>query len=318
MNIMHIRSVDLNLLPILTAVVEDRSVTVAADKLGMTQSAVSQALSRMRKLWKDPLLVRTGSGMQPTPYALELTRKFRPALESLTAALAKPAPFDPVQASRTYTISISGGGDDIVVPTLMQLLSREAPDISLSTLAASPADLESQLEDGRVDLVIDYMLVAPGEKARSPRYNRALRSAKVFEEDLVILDAASCASETPMTLEAYSSRRHVGFTLPVSRVRVLDRSLARQGVRRDIRFRMPTIAAIPAVVESTGSLATIPARFAQNCERRYAVKACKPNFPLPRIALYLVWHAQTDNDPAELWLRERLMSVIARSAIAAS
>ena len=193
MNIMHIRSVDLNLLPILTAVVEDRSVTVAADKLGMTQSAVSQALSRMRKLWKDPLLVRTGRGMQPTPYALELTRKFRPALESLTAALAKPAPFDPVQASRTYTISISGGGDDIAVPALMQLLSREAPDISLSTLAASPADLERELEDGRVDLVIDYALVAPGEKARLPRYNRALRWAKVYEEDLVILDAAKRA-----------------------------------------------------------------------------------------------------------------------------
>ncbi len=312
MNVMHIRRVDLNLLPILTAVVEDGSVSVAAEKLGMTQSAVSQALSRMRKLCKDPLLVRTGSGMRATPYALELTRKFRPALESLSAALAQPVPFDPVQASRSYTISISGGGDDIVVPAFMRLLSREAPDISLSTLAAGPADLEKELEDGRVNLVIDYMLVAPGGKAQSPRYSRALRFAKVVEEDLVVLDAESIASQTPITLETYAARSYVGFTLPVSRARILDRSLARQGVRRDIRFRMPTIASIPAVVESTGSLATIPARFAAKCEQRYAVKACVPDFPLPRIALFLVWHAQTQNDPAELWFRERLMSIIAR------
>lgn len=318
MSRMHIRNVDLNLLPILTAVVEDRSVSVAADRLGMTQSAVSQALSRMRKLWKDPLVVRTGSGMQPTPYALDLTRKFRPALESLAEALEKPAPFDPQKASHTYTISISGGGDDVVVPALMQLLARDAPDITLSTLAASPADLEKELEDGRVDLVIDYILVAPGKKARSPRYNRALRWAKVYEEDLVILDAAMQASDVPMTLETYAGRRHVGFTLPVSRARVLDRSLARQGVRRDIRFRMPTIASIPAVVESTGSLATIPARFAESCERRYAVKARTSDFPLPRIVLYLVWHAQADNDPAELWLREKLMHIIARPEIEAA
>ena len=306
----HIRNFDLNLLPILTAVVEARSVTIAADRLGMTQSAVSQALSRMRKLWKDPLVVRTGRGMQATPHALALTQKFRPALEMLTAALEEPAPFDPMQADRTYTISISGGGDEAMMPDLMETLTHRAPGISLHTIASSPTELQNELEDGRVDLVIDYILVVPGETPASPAYSRALRSRKIFEEQLVILDAAWCASDAPMTLETYAARPHVGFSLPVSRARTLDRSLARQGVRRDIRFRMPTVTAIPPVVEKTGCLATIPASFAAQCENRYRVKACAADFPLPNIAIYQVWHAQTDNDPAETWLRDALLEVL--------
>ena len=307
---MHIRSIDLNLLPILTAIVEDGSVSVAADKLGMTQSAVSQALSRMRKFWNDPLVVRTGNGMRPTPYALELTRQFRPALAMLASALEARDIFDPAKAERTYTVSISGGGDDVVMPAFMELLAREAPGVSLNTIAASPSELQKELEDGRVDLVIDYVLVAPGQNAKSPAYSRALRSRKIYEEDLVVLDTTDCAPDGPMSLETYGARRHVGFTLPVSRARILDQSLTRQGVRRNIPFRMPTLASIPAVVEQTASLATIPERFAVNCERRYRVKACKTAFALPRIALYLVWHAQTDNDPAESWLRTGLMEAI--------
>ena len=151
---MDLRNIDLNLLVIFQQLLMDRRVSTTADKLGMTQPAVSNALKRLRTLLDDPLFVRTASGMSPTPYALHLAEPVGYALGALQTALNRRDSFDPATSKRTFTLAMTDIGEIYFMPTLMEAISRLAPSINISTVRNNLGNLKEDMAAGSVDLAI--------------------------------------------------------------------------------------------------------------------------------------------------------------------
>lgn len=290
---------DLNLLLALDALVAERSVTLAARRMRLTQPAMSRALGRLREHFGDPLLVRAGRGMVLTPRAEALGPPLRQALLGLEAVVAEQPDFDPRRSRRTFTVATADYGMAVLVPPLLGRLGMEAPAVDLTVLPI-PADLGGELESGRIDAVI-----AP-KRPSAP----GLVWSRLFAERNVCLvrDGHPRVGRT-LSLERFCDLLHV-FVSPEGRpVSVVDEALERRGLSRRIALRVGSFLVAPLVVAESDLIATTASRIAARFTGPLALRILAPPIDLPEFTLAIGWHERVRRDPGHAWFRALVASV---------
>lgn len=299
---MNLRELDLNLLVVFNQLLADRSVSAAADKLGVTQPAVSNALKRLRALLKDELFLRTSRGMDPTPYAMHLAEPVAYALNTLQNALSKRDAFDPQASTRTFTLAITDIGEMYFMPPLMNVLASRAPHIRLKTLRPDAINLKEDMEDGSVDVALGLY----------PHLQAGFFQRRLFRQRYVCLfRRGHPVARDPMSLAQFCALGHVGIVAANTGHGAVDALLARAGVKRDMRLNVPHFIAVGHILQSTDLVATVPERFADRCRAPFDLVSAPHPVKLPEIGINLFWHAKYNNDPANMWLRQLLVELFA-------
>ena len=300
---MNLRDIDLNLLVIFNQLLIDRRVSTTADKLGLSQPAISNSLKRLRTLLKDELFVRTARGMEPTPYALHLIEPIGYALSTLQNALNQRDSFDPATSERTFTLGVTDIGEIYFMPTLMAMLSSEAPNIKISTLRHNTGHLSDDMAAGNVDIAIGLL----------PSLTTGFFQRRLFKQRYVCLfRQGHPTARNPISLSQYKSLPHVGVTSTNTGHGEVDEWMIRKGILRDIHLHVPHFVAVGHILQSSDLIATVPERFAQKCSGPFQLETSPLPFKLPEIAINLFWHAKYNREPANMWLRQRVIELFSQ------
>jgi DNA-binding transcriptional LysR family regulator len=300
----QLAAIDLNLILALDALLAERHVTRAASRLGVTQSAASHSLARLRELFGDLLLVRGPRGtMLPTPRAEELAPAIRKVLADLAGALRGAPAFDPATARHTFHLAASDYVELVLLPRLVERLGRTAPGIELWIHTLVDYGDEA-LASGAMDLVI-----GPPRGAARPggSYEKLL-----FDESFTcIVRAGHPLAGARMTIARYCAAAHLLVAprgLPGSFV---DDALAALGRSRRIAVAVPHFLVVPYVIAGSDLVATLANRVAAMFIDTLGLVAMAPPLVLPRFQMALAWHERNHADPAHRWLREELVAVAA-------
>jgi DNA-binding transcriptional LysR family regulator len=299
---MNLRDLDLNLLVVFNQLLMDRSVSVAADKLGISQPGVSNALKRLRALLKDELFVRTSKGMEPTPYALHLAEPVAYALNALQTALFKRDAFDPLRSTRTFHLAMTDIGEMYFMPPLMDALAVRAPHIQINTLRPHAGNLREDMESGTVDIALGLL----------PHLQAGFFQRRLFRHRYVCLFRQGHPDVSqPITLAQFSQLEHVRVVATHTGHGAVDELLAAAGIERRMRLTVPHFIAVGHILQGSNLIATVPERFADRCIAPFGLAKSPHPVALPEIAINLFWHARFNRDPANMWLRQLLVELFA-------
>jgi DNA-binding transcriptional LysR family regulator len=304
-----LRRIDLNLLLALDALTRERSVTQAAKRAGVTQSAMSHTLRRLRELFDDPLLVRGRGGMVLTPRAEALMVPLRSGLVSLARTLAEPQPFEPEQASRTFRIVSPDLFDALVLPTLLAMLTERAPSIDLAVVPR-PARLAQSLETGDVDLAIHPVLLGPRPFDLGATLDAELQTRTLFRDSFQCFARKGhpAFEGRRLTVPRFTRLDHILVSPSGEGPGLVDRILDEQGLQRRIALRVPHFATALEVVAQSDLVLTAPAALRQLSAASSLM--CRPvPFGVPEHAITMIWHPRFTEDPAHRWLRQRMVDV---------
>lgn len=286
---------DARLLQLLVAVVEAGSITGAAQKLGVTQSAVSHQLDKLRAITGDALFVKSGRSIVATARAGELAVQARELLRQLQG-FAQSNTFDPARWQTTLKIAANDFQRDVLLPGLAQALRAQAPGVALRIIPSDVPSLE-MLRDGVCDIAIS---------PRPPEGSDIVQKRLFEDRYCVYYDAG--VRDAPGNLTEYLAADHITVVYEPRRTLHLDRTLESQGLRRRFTVMVPGFAGVPAFLRGSPLLATAPTLLRQGCLRGFA-QAEVPT-PCPTLPMYLIWHRRHQQDAAHRWLRERIESLV--------
>ena len=239
---------DLRLLKVFDEVYKTRSVSRAAENVGVTQPSVSIALAKLRKHFQDPLFVRTSDGMQPTPYAAELIRPVRDGLGLLDGALRHRATFDPLRSDRSFCLCMTDISQAVLLPTLLNHLKQAAPGIQLEIVPIS-SETPRMLESGDADLAIGFM----------PQLEAGFYQQKLFEQRFVcVVREDHPRVRNRLTLKQFVEEDHVVVTTSATGHWILDKALEEKRVVRKVSVRLPDFLGLASIVAATDLLVTRP------------------------------------------------------------
>lgn len=296
-----LRRIDLNLLVILDALLGEQHVTRAAERLHLSQPAVSHALARLRDLLGDPLLVRAGSGLVPTARALELAAPLAETLAQVQSLLA-PNTFDPSSARRAFRLAMSDYGAAIILPGLIRTLRKEAPGIDLQISHASREGMVEGLLNGDIDLAAGVLPELPGE----------LRSSPLFEERYVcLLDRQSLPEDGQLDLPTYLSRPHVLLEMRGSGTPEIERTLTALRERRRVAVSLPHWSVAPRLISGTDLILTVASRALNEVDDPSLI-VLPPPFEIAPFTFVSAWHKRRGGDQALNWLNRRIEQGIVR------
>lgn len=297
---MNLSAVNLNLLVAFDALLAERHVTRAARRLGVTQSALSNSLHKLRALFDDPLFVRAPRGVSPTPRAVALGPHVREGLARLELALGAPG-FDPKTAQRSFIVAASDFVQLVVLPRLVDELAAEAPGIRIDVRGWGRHVVPDTLARGDADVAIGYFGHVPD------RHHRA----QLFEEPFAcIVRRGHPLVGKRLTAKTWAQIPHVVVSeAPDHAPTQVDRALAKVGLRRTVALRVSHFLVVPSIVASSDLSAAIDRRVALAFKLPLAV--FEPPVPLPRGKVTMVWHERADNDPAQAWLRSKIQAASA-------
>jgi DNA-binding transcriptional LysR family regulator len=282
-------------LRLLLTVHEEGSITRAAQRLGLTQSAVSHGLDRLRAIVGDPLFVKSGRGIVATDQAGQLARRARTLLEDLRA-FSLAAGFEPARLATQFTVAANDLQRDLLLPAWLRRLRAEAPQVSLRVIPSGAPGAEL-LREGECDLVIT---------PRPPVAGDILQKRLFADRYAVFYDPACRAA--PASRAAYLAAEHVTVLYEPRRALDVDRWLADQGVARRFVATVPGLAALAALLRGGDWVATAPSLMGRGALQGLA----QVPVPLktPEMPMYAVWHQRHQHDPVHRWLREHLQAVV--------
>jgi DNA-binding transcriptional LysR family regulator len=287
-------AVDLNLLIVFDTLIQERNLTRAGKRLGLSQPATSHALSRLRHMLHDDLFVRTPEGMQPTSRAEHLMEPVRNALRALSITL-EPEAFDPASAARDFTVAVNNYAARAVVPALVREVEHAAPHASLTIQPIGMRDLLDQLDSGAMDVALTT-LVDGGER---------FRCVRIMDDDyVVLLDAAhKAAAGSEFSAGSLAEFPHIAITSAGDDTSFVDEALEARGLTRKIAVRVPFLSVVLMLVNSD-RLAVLPRRVAVSLASVCHLTVRELPFLSPRIGLSMIWHRRVDNLAAHRWLRD--------------
>lgn len=297
------RGVDLNLLLTLMVLLRERSVSRAADKLHVGQPAVSGALARLRRLFSDELLVRSGRGMVPTPRALELELTVGQALHDMHAALFHAPKFDPQTVARTLTIGMPDWVDTWLLPPLLAVLSRAAPHVRVRILETDPYTVSDMLAKETIDLGIGAFDQGPPWQRRILLTSTGFRC--IGRHDVI-------ASGNAMSIEKYTGFRHLLVSHRGAFEGRVDKALATLGLARNVMYSSPHFSSLPRVLQQVDAVAAVPAPLAPIWERDFGLRSAAIPLDLPAIETALVAHAARDGDGFIQWVCGIVTDIVPR------
>lgn len=300
---MDIRRLDLNLLVVLEAIHAEGSLTRAARRLNLSQPALSHSLSRLRDALDDPLFLRQGNRMVPTPRTQRLMGPLHEALGLIAEGIQEGARFDAARSHQEFRLGMRDIFESTALPGLLNSLRQEAPEVRLASVRTDRRELENDLIDGQLDVAMDVLLPLAAD----------IRRLKLAEDRLVVVARKDhpLVMRGKISLAAYlqaghllvsSRRRGAGFE---------DQELARLGHERAIVLRCQHYFAACRVVEATDYLLTMPAGYAVLANTGLCNRLLELPVSLPPLDVYLYWHDSRDNDPANQWLREKITGLYA-------
>ena len=294
---MDFHGIDLNLLVAFDALMSERNVTRAATRVGVSQPAMSAALSRLRNLLGDPLFQRSSAGLVPTARARDLAQPVAAALHQIALAMLSQPAFEPGTASVTFKLGLQDYPTLVLLPALVDALEHATPGISLNILAYNDRDTAVDLLDaGAIDVAIG---VAPGLMDARILTRPLMRDAFV-----TVVSADHPAASGPMDLRTYLDLRHVLVSPEGQLHGLVDQTLAQQGKQRKLALTVPQLFAVPAVIARTKMAATILERAAIQAQASHRLVMVPPPLALPDITFHLIWHRRSDSNPAQQWFRE--------------
>jgi DNA-binding transcriptional LysR family regulator len=299
---MDLAGIDLNLLVVFDALMAERHVTRAGERIGLSQPAVSAALNRLRHLLKDDLFIRRADRMQPTRKAQELAVPLRQALMQIQAAL-EPQTFDPATAKCTFKLATNDFAASILLPSLGAKLSLEAPSIDLRLIYADDALGIKLLDEDGIDLAI-----APFESPQPQFERQHLLEPGGF---LCVMRKGHPLTGKPLTLESFAAAPQLLISRTGDATGFVDEILAELGLKRRVAFTVPSFLLAPIVLAQTDYIAVLPRQLVEMFQQMTDLVAYEPPFPQRKFPLGMLWHQRLSKDPGHLWLRNTLREVAA-------
>lgn len=291
---MHMRRADLNLFVVFNLIYTEGSLTRAGKQLGLTQPAVSHALARLRELLNDPLFVRQGHRMVPTPLSRRIIEPVRQSLQGLEATLYRQERFDPATTRRSLVLGMHDVLEPLVLPRLMQAIEAKAPYVEVAIVHVARRDLEAELVAGTMDAAIDVLMPVTAK----------VRCCQLFAHKLVVLARQQHPSVGHgMDLDAYLAQGHVLVSARRHGHGLVETGLSRLGVQRRIQLRCQHYYAACEVVSRTNLLLTLPENQAEVVNRSVGNQVLPFPIDEPALAAYLYWRENADEDPANVWFR---------------
>lgn len=294
----NLAAVDLNLLVVVDTVLRERSATLAAARLHLTQSAVSNALRRARALFGDPLVVRTGRGFMLTPYAEALAPRLQAVLEGVRGVLGDDTGFRPETTTRRFTIAGVDAVGTVVLPSLLPLFSARFPRAQIRMVTIDYA-MRAGLERADVDLLIGVPPLIPP----------ACEAETLFEDPMVVIVRAGHPHVgRHLSLATYARLPHAELGVLAEPADRVDRALAAHGLRRHIEVTVPYLAALPLLVAGSDRIATVGLSVARAFEGPLSLRILKPPLALPPDVIQQIWHRRWTEDPGSRLFRELVHS----------
>lgn len=301
---MDVRKIDLNLMQVFDALMHEGNLTRAGFRFGLSQPAMSHALGKLRRLTGDALFVRVPSGMEPTPYALEIARPIRQGLALLSGAIESPAVFDPTTCDRTFNILMSDIGELVYLPSLVTRLSETAEHVNVRVMQLPREAYPEVLAAGEADLAIGFL---PGLKA-------GFLQQRLFDDSYTCLVRAghprikSKLSLTQFCAEAHiltepGGSRHNSVAQQTSTTTLIERVLADRGLRRRIALRVPHFMVVPEIVRATNLIAVVPSYVKAYMFGMPNLKMLALPIDVPRFEVKQFWHQRQHQNAANRWLR---------------
>jgi DNA-binding transcriptional LysR family regulator len=301
MHDMHtLPSLDIRQIGLIAELTRLRSISAASRRIGLSQSAASHALAKLRKRLGDPLFTRVGHGLQPTPYGERLGTAARQALDLLVTGLGSNRPFDSRTTTRRFTIYANDVGQTVMLPRLIAFLKKEAPG---ATVRAPPIPLENPgaaLSAGEVDLAAGFF----------DNLTTGFRQSLLFRKRYVCAVRSNHPKfRSGMTLEAFKTCEHAMADATGMAHAVIDRFLAKHGIQRNITLRVPGFLVLPMIIASSDLLAVIPSRLAEAFVSHLPIKVLPLPISIPPFDIRVYWHERYHHDPALSWFRKAFVDL---------
>lgn len=294
----HIERLDLNLLVVLQTVHAERSVTRAAARLNLTQSALSHSLRRLREVLDEPLFLRRGSSLVPTPFTQSLIGPLEAALRNVQSALNTASTFDPAHDTRRFLVAMDERMEAFILPGLALRILGSGPGIALHSIRQDHANLEESLLTGRIDAAV----------SAAPLRNAGLRRKLITTDSLVVLASQHhpTAKGEALTIDQYLACDHLAVVNDKSYTSDEDNVLSRAGYTRSIRMQVQRYVGAMNIVASSELLVTAPRHYAMVVNRH--VRNSMFAFPIANepVEFYLYWNAQMESDQGIAWLKTEL------------
>jgi DNA-binding transcriptional LysR family regulator len=290
--------IDMTQWRLLASLADNRSLSTAAAKIGISQSAASHALARLRLQVGDALFVRNGGGLTPTPYGAQLCEAARNALDTLLDGLTFEHSFDPAKTRRRFNVSTNSIGQLAFLPQLVAWLTREAPGASLKVHRAT-ANTQDDLASGEVDLAAGFFNLTSG-----------FRQSLLYRTRYVcVVRADHPLFRDGMTMDAFLKVSHVVADASGLAHAVVERVLLNNSVQHLVQLRVPDFVALPILVAESDLLVTMPAGLANAFATHFRLKILEPPIPLPKYDVKVYWHERFHRDPANMWLRQAFVQL---------
>lgn len=291
-------NIDLNLMVIFDVIMQEQSITAAAERLSMTQPSVSNALSRMRYVWKDPLFVKQGRGIRPTPYAESLWKIIGEPLNAIKLA-TEPTKFDPATLKRTFRIAVTDWMSDLFWLPLRQFIEAESPQVNIHAVPYN-VNGESLLLNADVDMVLDYF----------EGHSDNVQSQHLFDNHFVCaMRPDHPLAKQNLNIETFAAAEHLLLSLSGEALGGTDKQLQKQGLQRRIAMTVNHCYQIPKLLINTDMITTIPLPIILDSVNAGHIIIKKPPLELEPGPISMTWHKRHQRDPEMLWLRNKILDV---------
>ncbi len=315
-NHVSLDGLDLNLLRVFDVFMQERRVATAAQRLQLSQPAVSNALSRLRKALGDELLTRAPNGMAPTEFAKSLHATLQPALAAIGQSLQAKAAFDPQSSIWQARIAMTDIGEIVFLPALLKHIAQAAPGLALETLRDSQAkpdapvgSITTAMAEGKVDLAVGWL----------PDVTQGLYQRKLFTQRYVCIARQGhpllSGKKPKLTLDKFLHAEHIAIRADGTGHTKADETLQaveQAGKQRKVRLRVPSFLSVPQIVSQTDLMATVPQKLAEQCASAFKLQVLPHPINMPDFELKMFWHRRVHTDPANQWLRALIVEFFAR------
>ena len=307
---MNLNALDLNLVRVLDALLREKSVTRAGERIGLSQPAVSAALSRLRHALNDQLFVRRGNDLVPTPRAESLAEPVRAALREIERAFQPAKDFDPAKLERTFTFMGADFFSMLLMPSLAARIAAVAPGVSLRFLDSARGDVSRLLQDDEIDAALERPLEVSDWVSSAPLFHSPF--AIIAASDNAAISLAGIVQGECLPMELFCELPHVLRSIDGSMSGSTDQALAGVGLKRRVSLALPHFQAVALAVAQGNHLAAVPRQFARWAAKSLPIVIYEPplSIPVPEVRMY--WHARRDDELPHRWIREQILDEVAK------
>ncbi|BAU66123.1 transcriptional regulator, LysR family [Stanieria sp. NIES-3757] len=292
----NLRQLDLNLLVTLDVLISEASVTKAAERLNLSQSAMSYSLKRLRTILDDDILIRTSREMEVTPYARQISDRLRQILREIQSTLLEKETFNPATANETFRIAASDYVEATIGVNLLQQLNAQAPNVRIRISNLDKETVMDALDDNRIDMIIN---------AELPLKNWHVEESLYREEFVCVVKGDD--SLTKLSVADYTRKPHILVSMRDDFQGKGDEILKLQQQFRQVIWSTPHFMAVPLLLASSNCVALLPNRMARQCAKAMNLKLLPPPIPIEGFTISLIWHQRNTNNPQHQWLRQKIV-----------